>query len=205
MRWFLSLIVSISQPYVRPIIRGKAGAGTEFGAKVAISVVDGYTFVEKISWDNFNEGNTLQESVESYAKRFGYYPEAVLADTIYRTKGNRNYCKDRGIRLSGPRLGRPTKEKNQEEEAIAKADFGKRNEVEGKFGEGKRCYGLGRIMAHRKDTSECVISMQFIAMNLEHVMRVLCCTFLEILQKSRKKAVLKIKIQKETAAIMVAA
>ena len=79
-------IDSISQPYIRPIIRGKAGAGTEFGAKVAISVVDGYTFVEKISWENFNEGSTLQESVGSYAKRLGYYPEAVLADTIYRTK-----------------------------------------------------------------------------------------------------------------------
>ena len=46
-------IVSISQPHVRPIVRGKAGADTEFGAKVAISLADGYSYIEKISWDNF--------------------------------------------------------------------------------------------------------------------------------------------------------
>jgi len=48
-------IVSISQPHVRPIVRGKAQASTEFGAKVAIRVVDGYAFVDNISWDAYNE------------------------------------------------------------------------------------------------------------------------------------------------------
>ena len=57
----------------------------------------------------------------------------------------------------------------------------------------------------RIQVSECVISMQFIAMDLEHVMRVLCCLFLKILQKLQKKEVFKIKIQKETATIMAAA
>jgi IS5 family transposase len=52
-------IVSISQPHVRPIKRGKAGADTEFGAKVSISLVDGVSFVDRISWDNFNEGIDL--------------------------------------------------------------------------------------------------------------------------------------------------
>jgi IS5 family transposase len=57
-------IVSLSQPYVRPIKRGKAGANTEFGAKVAISVVNGYATIDKISWDNFNEALYLQQAVE---------------------------------------------------------------------------------------------------------------------------------------------
>lgn len=38
-------IVSISQPYVRPIVRGKANARVEFGAKLSVSVVDGYAFL----------------------------------------------------------------------------------------------------------------------------------------------------------------
>ena len=42
-------IVSISQPHVRPIVRGKAKAKVEFGAKVAISVVDGFALVEKLA------------------------------------------------------------------------------------------------------------------------------------------------------------
>jgi len=34
-------IVSISQPHIRPMVRGKASASAEFGAKVSISMVNG--------------------------------------------------------------------------------------------------------------------------------------------------------------------
>src|SRR5699024_1789426 len=104
-------IVSISQPHVRPIVRGKAKAGTEFGAKVNVSLVQGFALMENLSWDNYNEGSTLQESAERYKTRFGHYPEAILADQIYRNRENRQFCKAKGIRLSGPALGRPSKEK----------------------------------------------------------------------------------------------
>lgn len=98
-------IVSIAQPHVRPIVRGKARANVEFGEKLAISVVNGYAFREHLSWDSYNEGQTLQDAVERYRARFGYYPKAVLADQIYRTRDNLRFCKE-GIRLSGPQLGR---------------------------------------------------------------------------------------------------
>ncbi len=52
-------IVSISQPHVRPIKRGKAGRDTEFGAKLSLSVVDGFSFVDRLSWDNYNESLDL--------------------------------------------------------------------------------------------------------------------------------------------------
>lgn len=78
-------IVSIAQSDVRQIVRGKAKSNVEFGAKVAISVVDGYTLMEKTKWDSFNEGTTLIKSVERYVERVGYYPGAILADKIYRT------------------------------------------------------------------------------------------------------------------------
>ncbi len=173
-------IVSISQPHVRPIVRGKATADVEFGAKVAISIVDGYAFVETLSWDAFNEGITLIESVECYRQRYGYYPEAVQADKIYRNRENLRYCDERGIRLSGPRLGRPPadKEKRKEQKRLERQDSSERNAVEGKFGEGKRRYSLARIMARLKETAESVICLQFLVMNLEQRLRILLFYFL---------------------------
>lgn len=79
-------IVSISQPHVRPIVRGKASAAVEFGAKLSVSVIEGFVFCEKLEWDAYNEANTLIDSVERYMEKNGFYPEAVLADKIYRNK-----------------------------------------------------------------------------------------------------------------------
>jgi hypothetical protein len=100
-------IVSLHMPFVRPIVRGKAKADVEFGAKLAISIKDGFSYMESLSFDAFNEGTTLIQSVENYRKKFGCYPEAVMADKIYRTRDNLQYCKKHHIRLSGPPLGRP--------------------------------------------------------------------------------------------------
>lgn len=167
-------IVSLDQPHVRPMVRGKAGSQVEFGAKIAASVVDGYSRIESMQWDNFNEAKTLQDSVESYKQRHGVYPEAILADKLYRNRENLRYCKERGIRLSGPRLGRPPKDGpskavlQQERE-----DASERNQIEGKFGEGKRKFGLGLIQARLANTSQTVIALQFLVMNLERRLRVL--------------------------------
>ncbi|HUM44933.1 MAG TPA: IS5 family transposase [Fervidobacterium sp.] len=174
-------IVSISQPHVRPIVRGKAGADTEFGAKVAISLADGYSYIEKISWDNFNEGITLIESVERFKERFGYYPKVVLADKIYRNRDNLKYCKKHGIRLSGPRLGRPPKVQDPQIRRQEYEDAKARNAVEGEIGVGKRRYGLGLIMACLQKTSETVIALQFMVMNLERKVRSLFWQFFKFL------------------------
>ena len=88
----------------------KKAADVEFGAKVSISLVDGYAFVDKIGWDNYSEAELLPDAVERYRRRYGHYPKAVLADKLYRNRNNLRYCKERGIRLSGPRLGRPPKD-----------------------------------------------------------------------------------------------
>jgi hypothetical protein len=85
--------VSISQPYVRLIVKGKASASVEFGAKISVSVVNGFVFCEKLEWDAYNEGNTLIDSLKRYKEKNDLYPEAMLADKIYRTKENRDFCK----------------------------------------------------------------------------------------------------------------
>jgi len=85
-------------------------AQVEFGAKLALSLENGYARVEKLSFEAFNESTTLQASCERYKARNGYYPERVLADKIYRTRKNLQYCAEHGITLNGPKLGRPPKD-----------------------------------------------------------------------------------------------
>ena len=172
-------IVSISQPHVRPVVRGKTKSNVEFGAKISVSLVNGFSFVDRISWDNYNESGDLQSQIESYRNRFGFYPESVHADQIYRTRDNRRYCKKNGIRLSGPPLGRPPKvtETNasqlQQARRIHRQDEIDRIAIEGKFGQGKRRFSLARIMAKLAKTSEATIGISFIVMNLERILSLL--------------------------------
>jgi len=169
-------IVSISQPHIRPIVRGKAKSNVEFGAKVSVSLIDGFSFVDRISWDSYNESGDLIEQIKNYYARFGFYPESVHADQIYRNRDNRQYCKKYGIRLSGPPLGRPKQvtpentEQLKQETQQHRQDEIDRIAVEGKFGQGKRRFSLARIMAKLAGTSETVIMVAFMVMNLEKIL-----------------------------------
>jgi hypothetical protein len=154
-------IVNIHQPHVRPIVRGKDKAKVEFGSKLQVSLVNGFTFIDRLDWEAFNEGQCLQDSVERYKQRFGNYPKEVLADQIYCTRENRKWIKGKGIRLMAKPLGRPA--------AGAVAVHlrpGERNPIEGKFGQGKLAYGLDCIKAKLKDTSESWIASIALVLNL---------------------------------------
>jgi len=167
-------IVSISQPHIRPIIRGKAGKNVEFGAKVSISLVDGFAFVDRLSFDAYNESEDLVKQVELYKERFGKYPKRILADQIYRNRENRRYCKENGIKLSGKPLGRPPKNGfSNEEKQSWKKDERERVLVEGKFGQVKRRFTLDRIMAKLANTARTVISIGFLLANLEKILKIL--------------------------------
>jgi hypothetical protein len=81
-------IVSLSQSFIRPIVRGKAGKPVEFGAKLDISVSDGWTRLEVLSFDAYNESVNLKDMAERYRERTGHYPSRILADKIYRNRDN---------------------------------------------------------------------------------------------------------------------
>lgn len=100
-------IVSIHQPHVRPIVRGKTHAKVEFGSKIHVSMVDGFSYLDELSWDAFNEGSHMMGYLEKYKRRFGFYPAQVLADQIYCTRANRHALKKLGIKLMAKPLGRP--------------------------------------------------------------------------------------------------
>jgi len=158
-------IVSIYQPHVRPIPRGKDKATTEFGSKQLVMQKDGYTHVYKIGWDNYNEAILLERSVEAYKSIYGCYPAAVSADRIFGNRTNRTYLKEKGIRFIGKALGRPAALSNKEKKGLQKEMAG-RNAIEGKFGQGKNAYGLAKIKARLKNTSESWIMAIYFVMNL---------------------------------------
>lgn len=166
-------IVSLRQPHVRPIVRGKARSPVEFGQKLAFSVVNGFTFIDGQSWNNFSEGVTLIESADKYKARHGVYPIAILADTTYRNRENRAFCKKNGIRLSGPRLGRPKADEKETDRKQAYQDNCARNMVESRNGIAKRRYGLNLIMATLSCTAETEAALNVLAMNVAHMLRVL--------------------------------
>ena len=172
-------IVSVAQPHVRPIKRGKAGASTEFGAKISASLVDGFCFLDHLSWDNYNESVDLTAQIHSYKKRFGFYPSSVHADKIYRNRDNIKFCKEKGIRLSGPGLGRPPKDvsKRMASRKQARQDEIDRIPIEGKFGQGKRRFSLSKIMCKLSKTSETAIAVVFLVMNLEKWLRIMLYNF----------------------------
>ncbi len=157
-------IVSISQPYLRPIIRGKPGKTVEFGAKISVSLT--------------SKGLA---QVEAYKKRYGYYPEVVIADTLYGSRDNRNYLERNHIRFSGKPLGRPPKitPKNKDEikrlKAQRRQEYRERIPIEGKFGQGKYGYRLNNIRAKRADTSVAWINSIFLVINLLILMRAFFC------------------------------
>lgn len=183
-------ILSVSQPHVRAIARGKARGAYEFGAKLSASVTeDRMVFVDRLSWEPYNESEDLILQVEKYRERFGHYPASVHADKIYRTRANLQYCKEHEIRLSGPKLGRPfvdtenNKSKIRELKRIIAKDEAIRQEIESVFGVGKRRYGLDRIMARTKSTSESMIMVSVLVMNLATILRDLSLYFSECMWK----------------------
>jgi len=175
-------IVSVSQPYLRPVIRGKLGKTVEFGAQISVSLTEtGLAHVDKLHWDAHHEGHDLQAQVEVYKKRYGYYPEVVIADTLYGSRDNRGYLERNHIRFSGKPLGRPPKitPENKDElmrlKAQRRQEYRKRIPIEGKFGQGKHGYRLNNIRAKRADTAVAWINSIFLVMNLLILVRVFIC------------------------------
>lgn len=175
-------IVNISQPHVRPIIRGKQGKTVEFGAKISVSLTGkGLAHVDQLHWNARHEGHDLQRQVEAYQKRYGCYPEAVIADKAYGSRDNRSFLEQRNIRFAGKLLGRPPKITPENKIGMKRRkvqrqlEYRERIPIEGKFGQGKYGYRLNNIRAKRADTSVAWINSIFLVMNLLVLVQVFIC------------------------------
>lgn len=168
-------IVSIHQPHVRPMVRGKATADVEFGAKIQVSLMNGYAFLEELSWEAFNEGARLMAAIQQYKNRLGYYPQQVAADKIYCNRENRRRLKELGITLRAKPLGRPSAVKTEH------VSPGERNPIEGKFGQAKTAYGMNCIKARLQNTSESWIATIVLVLNLVKLTREVLYSLLNML------------------------
>jgi hypothetical protein len=145
-------IVSLFKHYIRPIKRGKENKPVEFGAKVAMSQVDGIDLIDRLSFDAFNEAKELKSSVIKHEQRFGACRQ-VGVDAIYGTNENRKWMKSKNIFHSCVPKGRASAHKEQEK--ILRKELGKERStvLEGSFGNVKNHYGLAKIKA-RTETTE---------------------------------------------------
>lgn len=158
-------IVSISQPYVRPIVRGKNGKKVEFGTKIGLAHIDGFVKAETLSWDAYNESADLIPHAESYKKLKGHYPELIQVDKIYGTNKNRKWCSQRNIRMTVASKGKKP-QLTAYEKKKRRTEFNERNQIEGKFGQAKQGYGLNNIKAKLSQTSHSWIASVFFITNL---------------------------------------
>jgi len=158
-------IVSITQPHVRPLVRGKQGRKVEFGSKLGLSLANGFVKGDTLSWDAYNESSDLIMQAEAYKTLYGYYPELILADKIYWTNQNRTWCKNNKIRLSATPKGKPKKLTAYQKSKLKK-EFGRRNRIEGKIGQAKQAFGLNQIKAKLKGTSESWIGVTLFVANI---------------------------------------
>lgn len=161
-------IVSLSQHWLRPIVRGKAKSPTEFGAKYDVSIDEkGHARLEKISFDAYNESTILQKSLEAYKARNGHFPKRVLVDQIYRTRENIAFCKENNITISGPKLGRKfSGEQGEKQKRAEYQDNTDRIEVERFFSLEKRCNGAGLIVTKLEETTLTSIALSVLVTNL---------------------------------------
>lgn len=173
-------IVSIHQPHIRPIVRGKAKAKVEFGAKIGVSIVSGFSFIDHHSWDAYNEASDLIIHIEKYKNRFGCKPERFFGDKIYLNRENRKILKEKEIQIMGRPLGRPPKNPSEEQLERERIGTSLRNEAEAQFGTGKRAYRANNIRAKLPETAQCWTAMCYFVKNLTKFMRELCLILIEI-------------------------
>jgi len=150
-------IVSLSKPYIRPIVRGKETKAVEFGAKVNKLQVDGISFIEHYSYDAFNEGTRLQNSIALHRRLFGKCSHHS-ADKIYATNANRTYCKSQNITTNFIAKGRQKEEHIEQSKTMrAVLDKERATRLEGSFGNEKNHYLLQKVNARNEFTEKCWI------------------------------------------------
>ena len=145
-------IVSVSKPYVRPIVRGKEVKNVEFGAKSNNILVDGISFIEKLSFNAFSEGTRLEHCIKMHKRMFKVDAKKIGGDTGYAGASNRNLCKQMGIQTSFVSRGRPSTEKKEKDFVRQELAKVRATAMEGSFGTQKEHYAMRKIKARKRKT-----------------------------------------------------
>lgn len=145
-------IVSLDKPYIRPIVRGKETKAVEFGAKSNNIQIDGISFIEHISFDAFNEGIRLKQSVFMHQRLMRTRVKSLAADAIYATNENRKFCTQNRIYTSFVRKGKPAKDEKERKLLREVLSRERATRLEGSFGTQKLHYSLLKVRARKQKT-----------------------------------------------------
>lgn len=145
-------IVSIDKPYVRPIVRGKENKLIEFGAKVNKLQIDGISFIEHLSFNAFNEGIRLIQTIFLAQKLTGKKVKVVGADAIYANNKNRNFVSKHGIKTDFKPKGRRSKHRKHQDQLAKMITKERASRLEGSFGTDKEHFLLKKNLARTRKT-----------------------------------------------------
>lgn len=161
-------VVSFWRSYVRPIKRGKSGAkNVEFGPKVSLSQVDGFTFVDAFDHENYSEARVdiVEKQLRNYEERFGHKAPSLTGDQLYGSREDRALLKAEGIRSAARPLGRPGQDIDLQKQYVRRKQK-ERNRIEGGIGNSKEHYGCDGIRYHGVSGSEVWTRLSILAQNL---------------------------------------
>ena len=161
--------MSISKPYVRPIVRGKEVKNVEFGAKCNNILVDGISFIEKLSFNAFSEGTRLEHCIKMHKRLFKVDAKKIGGDTGYAGTANRDLCRKLDIQTSFVNRGRPSAEKKEKDFVRQELARVRATAMEGSFGTQKEHYAMRRIKARKKKTEILYIFFGIHTANLVHL------------------------------------
>ena len=145
-------IISISKPYLRPIVRGKEVKRVEFGAKANLIQIDKINFLEHIDFEAFNESTHFQSAIQLGQELFKIKIRIAGADAIYATNKNRKFCSTNNILNNFVRKGKASKEEKNLSQMRKEVNKERATVMEGAFGTQKNHYNLSRINARTKLT-----------------------------------------------------
>ena len=145
-------IVSISKPYIRPIVRGKETKSVEFGAKSNNIQVDGISFIEKLSFNAFNEGCRLPHCITLHKRLFDLDLKYLAGANSYSGNENRTLCREKHIETNFAQKGRKTADHDGKEFIRKELARVRATSMEGSFGTQKEHYSLRKILSMTRKT-----------------------------------------------------
>jgi transposase, IS5 family len=181
-------IVSLQQPHIRPIVRGKEGKRVEFGAKVNVIRVGSVSVIDRFSFDSFNETTCFESACTKYSAITGTCTH-MGADAIFASNGNRRFATQSKITTNFPQKGRQIVDEDkrqaqkQARSVIAKL---RATRMEGSFGNEKEHYDVHKIMSKTPQSQKCSLLCALLTANA-----------MTLLKRDKDKKKLDDKIKKE--------
>ncbi len=158
-------IVSIHQPHIRPMVRGKYPISVEFGPKILLNLQNDYLFLESVQFNNVADSHLLETSFQKYKERFDRYPTQLAADRGFWSKENRQLAENYGVKkIAIENKGKSSYLKGQPfRERLRRL----RCKIEAKISLAKRKYGLDRCLYSIQGGEEIWVRLGLLAMNLK--------------------------------------